>query len=64
VNSKRTFVLLMVANNAECKVAAVGKFNLSLSLTLSLSLLLSLLSFVMVKFDVPSRSTYIYLRFR
>lgn len=27
---KRTFVLLIMANNLECRIAAIGKFNLSL----------------------------------
>ncbi|XP_012529626.1 odorant receptor 22c [Monomorium pharaonis] len=28
--TKRTFLLLIMANNLECKIAAIGKFNLSL----------------------------------
>lgn len=27
---KRTFILLIMANNLECKIAAIEKFNLSL----------------------------------
>lgn len=27
---KRTFMLLIMANNLECKIAAIDKFNLSL----------------------------------
>jgi len=29
---KRTFILLIISNNLECRIAEIGKFNLSLPL--------------------------------
>jgi len=43
---KRIFMLLMMTNNLECKIAAIEKFNLSLP------------SFMTVRFNIPFYALY------